>query len=94
MINETTGEIHTVVGIDREEIQADSISFVVIATDSEDPPLTGITVVNVVVEDINDNLPSFDQPNISIEEFELTSVSNFSFKVRCTNICLLIQLIY
>ena len=62
--------------------------------DSGEPTLTGITVVNLVVEDINDNLPSFDQLNISIEELELTSVSNFSFKVRCTNICLLIQVIY
>ena len=83
-IDNATEEIRTVNGIDREGINndADSIAFVVMAIDSGEPPLTGTTLVKVVVEDINDNLPYFDQSLVSIDVLELTKgLLNFSFKV-------------
>ena len=83
-IDNATGEVRTVDGIDREGINndADSFVFVVVAIDSGEPPMTGATLVKVVVKDINDNLPYYDQPFVTVDELELaTGNLNFSFKV-------------
>ncbi|XP_076279539.1 cadherin-related tumor suppressor fat [Lasioglossum baleicum] len=59
-INPNTGVIHTLLPIDREEV--DTYKLVVVATDSAQPPSTRLSaekLVTVIVEDINDNAPIF-----------------------------------
>ncbi|XP_028982383.1 cadherin-related tumor suppressor [Diachasma alloeum] len=59
-INPTTGVIHTLLPIDREEV--DTFKLVVVATDRAQPPsarLSAEKLVIVIVEDLNDNAPIF-----------------------------------
>ena len=75
-IDEETGSISTRGEIDREE--NDFIRFSVLAKDAGSPSLTGTTIVQIEVLDVNDNAPTFlqssyhgtiledDQPGTSI----------------------------
>uniref|UniRef100_A0ABD2XEJ9 Cadherin domain-containing protein n=1 Tax=Trichogramma kaykai TaxID=54128 RepID=A0ABD2XEJ9_9HYME len=59
-INPTSGVIHTLLPIDREEI--DTFKLTIVATDSARPPQTRLStekLVIVIVTDINDNAPTF-----------------------------------
>ncbi|XP_034946688.1 cadherin-related tumor suppressor [Chelonus insularis] len=59
-INPLTGVIHTLLPIDREEV--DTFKLVVVATDCAKPPsprLSAEKLVIVIVEDLNDNAPVF-----------------------------------
>ncbi|KAI4499170.1 hypothetical protein M0802_005753 [Mischocyttarus mexicanus] len=59
-INPTTGVIHTLLPIDREDV--DTFKLVVVATDKAKPPsvrLSAEKLVIVIVEDVNDNAPIF-----------------------------------
>jgi hypothetical protein len=59
-INPTSGVIHTLLPIDREEI--DTFKLVVVATDMAQPPaarLAAEKLVIVIVTDVNDNAPRF-----------------------------------
>ena len=60
-IDEETGLISTSSLIDREE--NDFIRFSVLARDAGTPSLTGTTVVQIEVLDVNDNAPLFLQPS-------------------------------
>lgn len=59
-INPSSGVIHTLQPIDREEV--DTFKLVVVATDQAQPPsvrLSAEKLVIVIVEDVNDNAPIF-----------------------------------
>ncbi|XP_012525101.3 cadherin-related tumor suppressor-like [Monomorium pharaonis] len=59
-INPSSGVIHTLLPIDREEV--DTFKLVVVATDQAQPPsarLSAEKLVIVIVEDVNDNAPIF-----------------------------------
>lgn len=59
-INSSNGIIHTLLPIDREEV--DTFKLVVVATDRAQPPsarLSAEKLVIVIVEDVNDNAPLF-----------------------------------
>lgn len=59
-INPSTGVIHTLLPIDREEV--DTFKLVVVATDRAQPVtarLSAEKLVTVIVEDVNDNAPIF-----------------------------------
>lgn len=59
-INPSSGVIHTLLPIDREEV--DTFKLVVVATDRAQPPsarLSAEKLVIVIVEDVNDNAPLF-----------------------------------
>ncbi|KAH0945016.1 hypothetical protein HN011_005490 [Eciton burchellii] len=59
-INPSSGVIHTLLPIDREEV--DTFKLVVVATDRAQPPsarLSAEKLVIVIVEDVNDNAPIF-----------------------------------
>ncbi|EFN76851.1 Cadherin-related tumor suppressor [Harpegnathos saltator] len=59
-INPSTGVIHTLQPIDREEV--DAFKLMVVATDQAEPPSARLSAekqVIVIVEDINDNAPIF-----------------------------------
>lgn len=61
-IDPQTGSIETTVELDREKIP--SYSVVVGAIDIGTPPQTGTAVVRITVEDVNDNGPVLDPPNV------------------------------
>lgn len=54
--------------LDRED--KDNYQLRIVATDGGNPPKSGVLVVNVIVTDINDNKPKFDEQiyNVSVEE--------------------------
>ncbi|XP_072751447.1 cadherin-related tumor suppressor [Anoplolepis gracilipes] len=59
-INPSSGVIHTLLPIDREEV--DTFKLVVVATDRAQPPSARLSAekqVVVIVEDVNDNAPLF-----------------------------------
>ncbi|TRY54109.1 hypothetical protein DNTS_031159, partial [Danionella cerebrum] len=58
LISETSGDLFTVSALDRETMA--SYRFLVCARDSHPTaPLSSLTVVSVIIEDINDRFPSF-----------------------------------
>nr|XP_006819360.1 PREDICTED: cadherin-related tumor suppressor-like [Saccoglossus kowalevskii] len=65
VINPTTGEIFTAMKLDREEEAR--YSFSVAATDPDGDYYEGYTLVNILVDNINDNSPIFDRPYYSGE---------------------------
>lgn len=61
-VDPQTGEVETTMPLDREAMSAYTIT--VGAIDSGSPPETGTTVVRVLVEDVNDNAPRFDDHTV------------------------------
>lgn len=58
-INLHTGVIQTAALLDREK--CDIIRFSAIATDKGVPPMSSSALVEIVVLDVNDNYPKFEQ---------------------------------
>ncbi|KAK9298595.1 hypothetical protein QLX08_008094 [Tetragonisca angustula] len=80
-INPSTGVIHTLLPIDREEV--DTYKLVVVATDSAQPPsarLSAEKLVIVIVEDINDNAPIF----VSMSAVVLPVKGNYQYQKEST----------
>ncbi|XP_055081161.1 protocadherin-23 [Periophthalmus magnuspinnatus] len=67
-VDARTGLVVTVGALDRES-QAE-LWFLVVASDSGDPPLSSTATVTVLLDDVNDNEPVFSQPwyNVSLPE--------------------------
>ncbi|KAK3929465.1 Cadherin-related tumor suppressor [Frankliniella fusca] len=61
-VDHQTGDVETTMPLDREAVSAYTIT--VGAIDSGSPPETGTTVVRVLVEDVNDNAPRFDDNTV------------------------------
>ena len=83
-INSTTGEIYLRDNFDRE-IQ-DLFSIIVIATDAGTPPLTGDVNVSILVLDINDNYPIFNQSNYTAVLLENTAAGTEFLTINSTDI--------
>ena len=58
-INSSTGAVTTMATLDREEI--DMYAFNITASDNGTPRRSNITMVTVIVLDVNDNAPEFEQ---------------------------------
>ncbi|CAH1802941.1 unnamed protein product, partial [Owenia fusiformis] len=56
-----------------------------IAKDNGEPVLTGTTTVTIIVEDLNDNAPLFNQAQYDITIVENTQVGNVIFQVQATD---------
>ena len=83
-INSTSGEIYLRDNFDRE-IQ-DLFSITVIATDAGTPPLTGDVNVSIIVLDINDNYPIFNQSNYTAVLLENTAAGTEFLTINSTDI--------
>ncbi|XP_060682957.1 protocadherin Fat 4 [Hemiscyllium ocellatum] len=70
------GSLSLVQSLDRE-IRAEYM-LVVTATDAGDPPLTGSGTIRIIVDDLNDNTPLFDQRQCSVTVSEAAPIG---FKV-------------
>lgn len=76
-INPSTGVIHTLLPIDREE--GDTFKLVVVATDRAQPisaRLSAEKLVTVIVEDVNDNAPIF----VSMSAAVLPSKGSYNYQ--------------
>lgn len=67
-INTSSGELSSLIELDREEVQF--YNFSVVASDSGDPSLSASTVVVIAVVDRNDNSPEFSQLLYSVRILE------------------------
>ena len=83
-INSTTGEIFLSDHFDRE-IQ-DLFSITIIATDAGTSPLTGDVNVSIIVLDVNDNYPIFNQTNYTAVLLEDTAVGTEFLTINSTDI--------
>lgn len=61
-IDPQTGTIETAAELDREKIPV--YSLVIGAIDIGSPPQTGTATVKIILDDVNDNGPTFDPPNV------------------------------
>lgn len=79
-VDPQSGVIETTAQLDRETIQVYNLT--VGAIDNGSPPQTGTTLVRVILDDVNDNGPQFDPPDIvgyvAENEPAMTSVMTLS----------------
>ncbi|XP_064092540.1 cadherin-related tumor suppressor-like [Macrobrachium nipponense] len=79
-VDPQSGKIETTALLDRETIQVYNLT--VGAIDNGSPPQTGTTLVRVILDDVNDNGPQFDPPDIvgyvAENEPAMTSVMTLS----------------
>ncbi|KAL6266541.1 hypothetical protein P5V15_003388 [Pogonomyrmex californicus] len=91
-INPSSGVIHTLLPIDREEV--DTFKLVVVATDQAQPPsarLSAEKLVIVIVEDVNDNAPIF--VSMSAVVLPPLRAGNFNYHQSSTKDILVTQLV-
>lgn len=91
-INPSSGVIHTLLPIDREEV--DTFKLVVIATDQAQPPsarLSAEKLVIVIVEDVNDNAPIF--VSMSAVVLPPLRAGNFNYHQSLTKDVVVMQLV-
>ncbi|XP_052791239.1 cadherin-23-like [Mya arenaria] len=82
VVNTTTGEVTVQIGtklLDRETMPQYNIT--IIAIDTGSPPLTGTTVFNVTVDDVNDEKPKFR--NNSYDVSILENKTYMTFFITC-----------
>ncbi|XP_054866126.1 cadherin-23 [Amphiprion ocellaris] len=73
-IDSSSGVLSVVTAFDREEMDTGVISVFIKAAQADDSLKTADAVVSVTVEDVNDNSPTFDQPNYSVTLLENSPV--------------------
>ena len=69
---DNSGLILTLDTLDRED--RPSYSFVVMATDQGDPPMSASAQVTIFIADLNDNPPIFTEPSLTVNVSESTPV--------------------
>ena len=79
----TTGKITVRGSIDREVTAM--LTFTVIATDLGSTPRTSMSTVNIMVTDVNDNSPSFDNDTYSVDVSEAGSIGTTLFRAIATD---------
>ena len=81
MINNVTGEITTRVRLDREENARYSVTITV----ADITNATDVTIVNIIVLDVNDNIPSFSRESYSVTVEENTPVGSSVLQVTAND---------
>ena len=83
LINQTSGEIHTTVDLNRETKDLYEVSVRV--EDAAPPPHYNTTTVKIVVTDVNDNPPVFDENLVQISLSELQAVNTPFYVAHATD---------
>ena len=73
-VNESSGQIYVKTKLDREETE--KMTLEILAVDSGSPRLTGTGTVYVIVEDVNDHTPLFDNDFYDFELMENSPVGH------------------
>ncbi|XP_028265862.1 protocadherin Fat 4-like [Parambassis ranga] len=85
-IDTSSGVLSVVTAIDREEMDSSLISVYIKAAQTDDSLKTAVAVVSVTVEDVNDNVPEFDQASYSVTLLENSPVDTVVFKTVVTDL--------
>nr|XP_008302668.1 PREDICTED: protocadherin Fat 4-like [Stegastes partitus] len=85
-IDTASGVLSVVTAFDREEMDSSVISVSIKAAQTDDSLKTADTVVSVTVEDVNDNVPEFDQPTYSETLLENSPAGAVLFKAVVTDL--------
>ncbi|XP_068133843.1 protocadherin gamma-C5-like isoform X26 [Hyperolius riggenbachi] len=70
--------------LDREELSEHTLTLT--AIDGGQPPRSGSTQINVIVLDINDNPPVFDQPRYKVNILENVLIGTVAIKLNATDL--------
>ncbi|XP_050549134.1 cadherin-related tumor suppressor [Daktulosphaira vitifoliae] len=84
LIDSTTGKIHLTRSLDRE-MQSEHM-ITIVAMDSGMPPLSGTGFVRVIVQDVNDHSPKFQQQNYAAYVDENSPVGYFIIQLVATDL--------
>ncbi|XP_071359727.1 protocadherin Fat 4 isoform X2 [Trachinotus anak] len=84
-IDSSSGVLSVATAIDREEMNSSVITVSIKAAQTDDSLKTADAVVSITVEDVNDNLPEFDQPDYSLSFLENSPVNAVLFKAIVTD---------
>ncbi|XP_028252777.1 cadherin EGF LAG seven-pass G-type receptor 2-like [Parambassis ranga] len=85
-IDTSSGVLSVVTAIDRDEMDSSLISVYIKAAQADDSLKTAVAVVSVTVEDVNDNVPEFDQASYSVTLLENSPVDTVVFKTVVTDL--------
>ncbi|XP_040002206.1 protocadherin Fat 4 [Xiphias gladius] len=85
-IDPWSGALSAVIAFDREQMNSSVISVSIEAAQTDDGLKTAAAVVSVTVEDVNDNIPEFDQPDYSVTLLENSPVNAVLFKPIVTDL--------
>ncbi|XP_028253159.1 protocadherin-1-like [Parambassis ranga] len=85
-IDTSSGVLSVVTAIDRDEMDSSLISVYIKAAQTDDSLKTAVAVVSVTVEDVNDNVPEFDQASYSVTLLENSPVDTVVFKTVVTDL--------
>lgn len=85
-IDSSSGVLSVVTEFDREEMDSSVISVSIKAAQTDDSLKTADTVVSVTVEDVNDNIPEFDQPDYSVTLLENSPAGAVLLKAVVTDL--------
>ena len=80
-INKDTGEVKTTKGLDRESISRYQLSIT--AVDVKAKCHKGLTILNVVVNDVDDNKPKFDKDHYVAQVREDAPSNQYMLQVVC-----------
>ncbi|CAH1803297.1 unnamed protein product, partial [Owenia fusiformis] len=83
-ISQTSGDIILIAELDRERTAM--YELVVMAKDRGDPPLNSTVIVEIIVEDINDNQPTFDSSEYHIQVNETMEVDSKIIRMVATDL--------
>ncbi|KAK2909309.1 hypothetical protein Q8A67_005146 [Cirrhinus molitorella] len=87
-IDQNTGVISVRTALDREEV--DQITVHIQAAQQDDASKTASTVVSITIEDVNDNLPKFDQDEYTVSILENSLPNQLVLQTRVTDLDLVI----
>ncbi|KAM7419871.1 hypothetical protein PAMA_016804 [Pampus argenteus] len=85
-IDSSSGVLSVVTAVDREEMNSSMISVSIKAAQTNDTLKMADAVVSVTVEDVNDNVPEFDQSEYSVNLLENSPVDTVVFKAIVTDL--------
>ncbi|XP_051751356.1 protocadherin Fat 4-like isoform X3 [Ctenopharyngodon idella] len=83
-IDQNSGVISVTMALDREE--TDKITVHIQATQQDDASKTANAVVSVIIEDVDDNPPKFDQDEYTVSILENSPQNQFVLQTRVTDL--------
>ncbi|XP_029987441.1 protein dachsous [Sphaeramia orbicularis] len=80
-----SGVLSVVSALDREEMSTNAITVNIKAAQTDDSLKTGVAVVTVTIEDVNDNPPEFDKSEYTVQLLENSPVNTVVLKVTVSD---------
>ncbi|KAH3869728.1 hypothetical protein DPMN_032897 [Dreissena polymorpha] len=85
-VNSSSGEVYVKPGANLDRETRDLYTITIIAIDTGSPPLTGTTMIQVKIKDVNDKSPTFSgKLEIKIDENKTNYVSESFIQINATD---------